>query len=69
MFGNMFIFVIITKHSVTYVSKTPDVVVVTNINRVSGKTETNTYITGTEVIPDDFDVNLKNLYLSKNSAR
>ena len=48
---------IITKHSVTYVTKTPDVTVVTNINRVSGEIETNTYVTGTEIIPDDFDIN------------
>ena len=48
---------IITKHSVTYVTKTPDVTVVTNITRTSGEIETNTYVTGTEIIPDDFDVN------------
>ena len=48
---------IITKHSVTYVTKTPDVTVVTNIIRTSGEIETNTYVTGTEIIPDDFDVN------------
>ena len=56
---------IITKHSVTYVTKTPDVTVVTNINRVSGEIETNTYVTGTEIIPDDFDVNEPESFLEE----
>ena len=46
---------IITKHSVTYVTTTEDITVVTNINRLSGEIVTNTYVTGTEVIPDDYD--------------
>jgi len=46
---------IITKHSVTYVTQTEDITVVTNINRLSGNIVTNTYVTGTEIIPDDYD--------------
>ena len=46
---------IITKHSVTYVTSTEDITVVTNIQRVSGEITTNTYVTGTEIIPDDYD--------------
>ena len=46
---------IITKHSVTYVTSTEDITVVTNIQRVSGEITTNTYITGTEIVPDDYD--------------
>ena len=46
---------IITKHSVTYVTTTEDITVVTTIQRTSGEIATNTYVTGTEIIPDDYD--------------
>ena len=39
---------IITKYSVTYVSRTKDVTIITNINRSTGNIKTNTYVTGTE---------------------
>jgi hypothetical protein len=39
---------IITKHSVTYVSRTNDVTIITNINRTTGNIKTNSYVTGSE---------------------